>query len=243
MTGIDGEAARQRVLGPRGSQVTLTILREGVEPFDVVVTRASIVVPSVTGRMIEETDIAYVRLYTFGDDTAADLRKTLRELLRQNPTGLVLDLRYNGGGYLNTAVDVASEFIDEGVILYEQFGDGRRDEFTASGRGLATEIPLIVLVNEGSASASEILAGAIQDLDRGQLVGVTTFGKGSVQTYTELVNGQGAVRVTIARWLTPNGRTIHQVGLTPDVVVEMTDEDAAADRDPQLDKAIELLTR
>lgn len=244
MTGIDGEAARQRVLGPRGSVVLLTVNREGEEqPLLIEVTRDKIIVPTVTGNIVEGTNIAYVRLYTFGDDTSDELRKTLRDLLDQKPDGLILDLRYNGGGYLDTAVGVASEFIGDGVILYEQFGDGRRNEFKARSGGLALDIPLVVLVNEGSASASEIVAGAIQDLGRGQLVGVTTYGKGSVQTYTELVNDQGAVRVTIARWLTPNGRTIHKLGLTPDVVVELTDEDAAAGRDPQLDKAVEILSK
>jgi carboxyl-terminal processing protease len=221
--------------------VTLTILREGEpEPFDVTITRANITVPSVDSEMLDG-NIGYIQLFTFGDSTTEDLRSALEELLAQKPKGLILDLRNNGGGGLQTSIEVASEFVGDGVIMYEEYGDGTRDTYNAIKGGLATEIPLVVLVNEGSASASEIVAGAIQDTGRGQLVGVTSFGKGSVQNWIPLKDDQGAVRVTIARWLTPNGRTIHEIGLEPDIVVELTEEDIAAERDPQLDKAIELL--
>jgi carboxyl-terminal processing protease len=240
MTGIDGEVVRKQVLGPAGSIVTLTILREGVDPFDVKVTRASINVPSLESRMLED-DIGYVHLYVFGDKTREELRATIKELLAQNPKGLILDLRYNGGGYLTTAIDVASEFIDSGTVMYEVYGDGTKKTYEAKRGGLATDIPMVVLINEGSASASEIVAGAIQDRGRGKLVGVTSFGKGSVQVPTALQDDQGAVRITIARWLTPNGRTIHGVGLEPDYNIPITDDDRSAGRDPQLDKAIELL--
>ena len=125
--------------------------------------------------------------------------------------------------------------------MYEQFGDGREVEYRARGRGLATDIPLVVLVNEGTASASEITAGAIQDYGRGVLVGTTTYGKGSVQNWILLDDDSGAVRVTVARWLTPDRRQIHEVGLEPDVVVELTEEDWEAGRDPQLDAAVEIL--
>jgi carboxyl-terminal processing protease len=244
MTGKDGEYARQHVLGPSGSTVMLTVRREGVdEPFEVEVARAAITVPTVAGRMLEDENIAYVRIYTFGSDTADSLRNTLRELMEQNPDGLIVDLRYNGGGYLQTAIDVVSQFIDGGTVMYEEYGDGRRDEFQARPGGEATDIPMVVLVNEGSASASEIVAGAVQDRNRGYLVGVTTYGKGSVQNYAELTNKQGAVRVTVARWLTPGGRQIHELGLQPDFTVEFAEEDYAAGADPQLDKAVEVLTQ
>jgi carboxyl-terminal processing protease len=138
---------------------------------------------------------------------------------------------------------VISQFIEGNqVVLIEEMGDGSRTIFNSKNGGLATKIPLVVLVNEGSASASEIFAGAIQDYGRGTLVGTTTFGKGSVQNWIPLSNEQGAVRVTIARWLTPNERHIHNIGLEPDVMVEITEEDIAAERDPQLEKAIEILT-
>ena len=188
-----------------------------------------------------ENDIGYVQITTFGDKTTPELRAALEELMAQNPKGLIIDLRNNGGGYLQTSVEVASEFIGEGVILYEQYGDGQRTVYQALKNGKATEIPIVVLINEGTASASEIVAGAIQDYGRGKLIGVTSFGKGSVQNWVPLSNNQGAVRVTIAKWLTPNERTISGEGLQPDVEVEITDEDRQADLDPQLDKAIEVL--
>jgi len=241
MTCIDGELARQRVLGPAGSTVVLTVAREGEsEPIDFSITRDNIVIKSATGEMLEN-NIGYVQITTFGDKTTPELRATLSDLMAQNPEGLIIDLRNNGGGFLTTSVEVASEFIGEGVILYEQYGDGERDTYRALKDGQATEIPLVVLINEGTASASEIVAGAIQDYGRGKLVGVTSYGKGSVQNWVPLSNDQGAVRVTIAKWLTPDERTIQNTGLSPDVEVEISDEDRQNDLDPQLDKAIEVL--
>ena len=241
MTGIQPELARRKVLGPSGSVVELTILREGEEePIIFAITRAEIVVASVEYEMLED-NIGYVKLNTFGDTTSREMREALQEIMDNNPRGVILDLRNNGGGYLQTAVDIASQFIPDGVVLIERYGDGKQDVYEARRGGLATDVPLVVLVNEGSASASEIVAGAIQDYDRGKLVGMTTFGKGSVQIWNPLSDNQGAVRVTIAKWLTPLERTIHEVGLTPDFEVELTEEDFLAERDPQLDKAIEVL--
>ena len=243
MTGIDGELVRRQILGPAGTTVTLTIKREGIlEPFDVEIRRAQITIPSVESEMLEG-NIAYVKLYDFGDTSTRDLRRALQDLLRENPDGLILDLRNNTGGYLTTAIEIGSEFIDEGVLMYEVFGDGTRETFNARKGGLVTDIPLVVLINEGTASASEIVAGAIQDYERGLLVGTQSFGKGSVQNQVPLAGDQGAVRVTIARWLTPNERHIQDEGLTPDFLVEITDEDMEAERDPQLERAVELLTR
>jgi carboxyl-terminal processing protease len=241
MTGVEGNLVLRRILGEAGTDVTLTIFRPSTnETFDVTITRQKIVMPSVTGEMLDE-NIAYVQLINFGDKTHQDLRKILRDLLKENPDGLILDLRNNGGGYLNTAIDVTSEFVSQSPIMYEEFGDGERITYKAKPNGLATEIPLVVLINEGSASASEITAGAIQDYERGVLVGMTSYGKGSVQNWVTLQNDQGAIRVTIARWLTPNGRQINELGLTPDIEVEITEEDIAAERDSQLEKAIEIL--
>jgi carboxyl-terminal processing protease len=241
--GMDGSLVLKRVLGPAGTLVTLTILREGVaEPLVFEITRAKITIKSVTGEMLEN-DIAYVSINRFGDTTTEELRSLLDDLLSQDPVGLILDLRNNGGGYVTTCVEVASEFIKEGVVLYEEYGDGSRSSLDVIPGGMATGIPLVVLVNEGTASASEITAGAIQDYQRGILVGVVTYGKGSVQTWTELDDNQGGIRITIARWLTPNGRQINEIGITPDVIVEMTEEDYKAGLDPQLDKAIELLLK
>lgn len=240
MTGIDGSLVLQRILGPAGTSVTLTIRRQDVEPFDVTIERAKIEVPSVEAEDVGD-GIFHIQLFTYGDNTADELQDALRDVMRQNPKGLILDLRDNGGGYLNTAIEVVSEFIPRGVVMYEEYGDGTRRTFDAIRGGLATDVPLVVLVNGGTASASEITAGAIQDYGRGQLVGVKTYGKGSVQNWIDLDDKAGAVRVTIARWLTPKERQINDVGLEPDVIVERTDEDIAADRDPQLQKAIEIL--
>jgi carboxyl-terminal processing protease len=243
MTGVSGDVVHSLILGPAGTDVTLTIKRESLEePFDITITRAKIVVPSVESRMLEDQDnLAYVRINIFGEETADDLRSQLRDLLKNNPRGLVLDLRGNGGGYLDTAIEVVSEFVDNGVVVYEEYGDGTRDSYEVKPGGLATEIPLVVLVDEGTASASEITAGAIQDYERGILVGTTTYGKGSVQNWLALVNDQGAIRVTIARWLTPKGRQINEVGIEPDYTVEFTEEDITNENDVQLKKAIELL--
>jgi len=242
MTGIDGDLVIRKVLGEAGTTVELTILREGEsEPLKFQVTRAHITVPSVEGEMLEN-NIGYIHIFTFSVNTTPELRSTLKDLLDQGAEGFVVDFRNNGGGLLTTAIEVASEFIPaDNVVLYEQYGDGSRDTHKTIKGGLATDMPIILLINEGSASASEVVAGAIQDLERGQLVGVVSYGKGSVQNWIPLNNEQGAVRVTIAKWLTPKERTIHEIGLTPDVVVEMTEEDYEAERDPQLDKAVELL--
>lgn len=242
VTGVAPEVVRKRVLGPAGTKVRLTIRRKGVEePFDVVVTRAHITVPSVEGRMLD-SGVAYVQIYTFGEKTGQQLHETLQKLLAQNPKGLIIDLRNNGGGYLTTAIQVASEFLPKGtVVMYERYGDGTQQVYKAQGGGLATNIPLVVLINEGSASASEIVSGAIQDHGRGLLVGTVSYGKGSVQNWIPLQDDQGAVRVTIARWYTPKNRQISGKGLTPDVEVALTKEDIQAKRDPQLDKAVELI--
>jgi len=243
MTGIDGNVAIKKVLGPAGSEVVLTIRREDrPDPFDVSIVREKISMPSVEVEFFDQDNIGYVQIYTFGSDTRGELRDGLQELLDKNPDGLVVDLRNNGGGYLQTAVQVASEFISEEVILYEDYGpDQALKTFEANRGGLATEIPLVLLVNEGSASASEIVAGAFQDYQRAPLVGKTTFGKGSVQNWIELSNDQGAVRVTIARWLTPDKRQIHEEGLTPEYEVDYTEEDFQDEQDPQLEKAVEVL--
>lgn len=243
VSAMDGSLVVRKVLGTAGTQVTLTILRKDqTEPFDVTITRAKIVLHSVVSKMMDN-NIGYIQLTTFGDKSTEELKSALADMMAKKPKGLILDLRNNGGGYLQTAVEVISQFVPKGTVLIERYGDGSEKKYTAESGGLATQIPLVVLVNKGSASASEITAGAIQDYKRGTLVGETTFGKGSVQIWTPLQDDQGAVRITIARWLTPNGRQIHKVGLEPDVKVELTEEDFKAGKDPQLDKAVEILTQ
>ena len=241
VTGLDPNLVVRRILGPAGSSLSLTVVREGEpEPLTFELERARIVVPSIESEWLEG-DIGYVRLYNFGSQTPADLRAALRELMARQPRGLILDLRGNGGGLLTSAVRVASEFIADGVVLIERYGDGREEVFRAERGGLATGVPLVVLIDRGSASASEIVAGAIQDYGRGLLVGETSFGKGSVQNWVPLADNGGAVRITVARWLTPEGRRIDEVGLIPDVEVPFTEADVEAERDPQLERALALL--
>jgi carboxyl-terminal processing protease len=242
VTGIDPNTVLKSVKGTAGTQVILTIYRPKTDKtFDVEVTRAKLAPDKVSGKILDD-GIAYVIIPTFGDNTSAELKTTLTDLLAKDPKGLIVDLRNNGGGYLKTAIEVVSQFIGSGVVLYEQEGDGTMNTYNAISGGVATKIPLVVLVNDGTASAAEITAGAIQDYNRGKLVGITTYGKGSVQNWIELNNSQGAVRVTIARWLTPNKRQINEVGLTPDYVVEESDSQYSSDvPDPQLQKAEELL--
>ena len=243
MTGINAEVARTKVIGPANTTVHLSVLRDGEEKLlEINVVREKITMKSSTGKMLDNK-IAYVQVTTFGEKTTPELLAALNELMAQNPKGIILDLRNNGGGYLSTAVEVTSQFVGEGVVLYEQYGDGKRTTYDVLPDGLATDtnIPMVVLINQGSASASEIVAGALQDLGRAKLVGVTSYGKGSVQNWIPLSGENGAVRITIAKWLTPKEHTIHKIGLTPDVFVEMTEEDYKAKRDPQLDAAVETL--
>jgi len=242
VSGVDANIVIRSVLGPAGTTVRLTIRREGEpELLEFEIIRAEILMPSVESEMLEG-DIGYIRLVNFSNDTTDDLRSAIRDLRQTDLNGLILDLRGNGGGFLVTAIEVASEFIEDGVIMTERFGDGREEAYEALGGGLATDLPLIILVNGGSASASEIVAGAIHDYGRGLLVGETTFGKGSVQNWIALSGEEGAVRVTVARWYTPMGTQIVGDGLEPDHEVPYTNEDFEAGNDPQLEKAIELLT-
>lgn len=241
VTQTDPSVVLQSVLGPEGTTVVLTVYRpESNETLDFSIVRAHITIPSIESRMLDE-NIAYIYLATFGENSAQDLINALTTLLAENPRGLILDLRDNSGGYVDTAIEIVSQFLPNGTVMIEKLGTGEEIPFEVIPGGIATEIPMVVLVNGGSASASEIAAGAIQDYERGLIVGTTTYGKGSVQNWIPLNNDQGAVKVTIARWLTPKGRLIHEVGLTPDHVVELTEEDIEAGVDPQLDKAIELL--
>jgi carboxyl-terminal processing protease len=241
VTGIDPDIVRlTKVMGPAGTSVQLTIQRTGVEkPLEFTITREHIVIPFVTSKMLAN-NIAYIQVTQFGDTAASDFHTQLGQLMTQHPAGMILDLRNNPGGYLNAAVTIASEFIDHGVIVSEKASNGTITPYNATTGGLATSIPLVVLVNGNSASASEIVSGAIQDDGRGKLVGELTYGKGSVQEYFPLSDGALA-RITVAKWLTPKGRTIDKIGLTPDQVVSITQADITAGLDPQLDAAIQLL--
>ncbi|HHV05610.1 MAG TPA: S41 family peptidase [Anaerolineaceae bacterium] len=241
VTGTAGDIVLQSILGPAGEVVVLTI-RRGDEIFDVSITRRVIEIPVVDYEMLEN-DIAYIALYTFNDKAVEQVSNALNELMAQNPKGLIFDLRDNGGGYLYAAIDISAMFIEDGVILYEEYGDGTRDTYRAEGDAIAPNIPMVVLINGGSASASEIVAGALQDHGRAKLIGEVSYGKGSVQSWIDLSDNQGGVRITIARWLTPDGNQIAEIGLTPDIEVPYTEADFEAGIDPQRDAAIEYFNK
>jgi len=228
------------IRGPAGTSVRLLVAREDVDDsFEVEITRARIELPSVESRLLDN-NLGYVQLRDFGETAKRELQAALVELDANELDGLIFDLRGNRGGYLAVAVEVTSEFVGEGPILIERFSDGRERRYPATKGGLALDVPLVVLVDGGSASASEIAAGAIQDTGRGVLIGTTTLGKGSVQTVHDLSDGS-ELRVTVARWFTPNDRAIHGVGLDPDIELELSEQDVLDNKDPQLDRAIEYL--
>ncbi len=239
LEGVELMQAIAMIRGPQGSQVRLLIRRDGVaQPFEVMVTRGKIDLPTVTYRLLGD-GVAYVRLTEFNNLAATRLQAALRDLRTQKPRALIFDLRGNPGGYLHISVRVASEFIREGVIVSEKDHSGKVTEYKAEGNGLALDVPLVVLVDGGSASAAEIVAGAIQDTGRGVLIGRPTFGKGSVQTSHTLSDGS-SLRVSVARWYTPKGHQLDGKGLTPDIVVP-AGAASAAGRDPVLDRAIQFL--
>ena len=239
LTGLSVMEAAQIVRGPRGTEVTLLIEREG-ETFEVVVERDVIKISSVNGEILDE-NLAYVRLSQFGMQTDEELAALLKELMAEEPDGLILDLRRNPGGSLDTVVEVADEFLPEGQVLRQEFSAGVDQEFDSKDGGLAEEIPMVVLIDEGSASASEVLAGAIHDNDRGILIGETSFGKGTVQTWQQLSNG-GGLRMTIARWLTPDETWVNEEGISPDYRVNLPEYDPVEEfDDTQLQAAIDYL--
>ena len=228
------------VRGPAGTKVKLTIQRvddpEG-QPVEMELTRARIELDTVTGKLVAE-GIGYVRIRLFGTQTVPQLTRTLRDLRGRRVRGLVVDLRDNPGGYLNSAVDVASQFVKEGSVIAYEEREGSRQQFVARPGGLATDLTLAVLVNRGSASASEIVAGALRDHGRAVLIGETTFGKGSVQLPKDLTDGS-SVRVTVGTWLTPAGKLIQGQGLTPSIEAKPSPEDDKAKHDVVLDRALE----
>lgn len=240
--GMDLNTAVSKIRGQAGSKVKLTIERGG-QKKEFEITREKITVKSVKSE-IKNGNIGYVSIARFDDTTTSELRSALDGFAAKNVKKIILDLRDNPGGYLNESVTVASEFIDRGIIVAEKKNvDGKTtEEYKATGGGKMTgkDIKLVVLVNGGSASASEIVAGAIKDHKRGTLVGEKTFGKGSVQEIKDL--GQGTkLRITVAHWYTPNGKNITKDGVTPDIEVKMSEADINADKDPQLDRALEYL--
>ncbi len=241
VTGMPLEDAVRLIRGPKGSTVRLTIMRtEETMPLEIEVVRGEVELTTVGGTVLED-DIGYVRISLFSERTGQELEETLQELMTENLSGLILDLRNNPGGvFPSAAIAVTSQFVGEGVIVYQQFSDGQEQAHRAQQGGLATDIPLVVLVNQGTASNSEVVVGAIQDYDRGVLIGEQTFGKGSVQRVHELSDGS-SLHVTMALLLTPDRHPINEEGITPDIVVPFTEEDYLQGIDPQLERAIEYL--
>lgn len=225
--------------GEVGTTVTLTISRPPTPPFDLVIARDEIQVPSVTWLVLDRApDIGYVRVESFTERTNDEIASALQELLREaDPiSGLILDLRSNFGGLIEPAVSVASQFLSDGVVLYEEYRGDRRRTFPVRDGGIATDIPLVVLVNGQTASASEIVAGALQDHERAPLIGESTFGKGVVQQIYDLSDGS-CLHVTSAIWLTPNQHRITGEGLSPDIYVPQGD----GSQDEQLERAVAYL--
>ncbi len=211
------------IRGPTGTTVTLTILHQGAStPVDISIVRAQITAPSVTSRMIG--NIAYIQLNSFGDTTNDELNKALQTLDLKNSVGIVMDLRDNPGGLVTTVVDVASHFIKSGVIITLRDNQGKTQSDSASPNGVFTTLPMVVLVNQFSASGSEVLTGALQDYKRATVAGTVTLGKGSYDSFFNLSDGS-AIYLTIGRWLTPNGREIEGKGITPDYILTQTGDD------------------
>ncbi|MBT4516634.1 MAG: S41 family peptidase [Candidatus Komeilibacteria bacterium] len=239
--GMSTNEAVTYIRGDKGTEVILTIFSKGAEvPRDVSIIRDKIDIPSVIYRL--EDNIAIVEITHFNDDTDERFAKVVQQILNNDATGVIIDLRNNPGGYLSTSVDIASYWLEpNSVVVRETFSDKRNDrDYKATKKTSLSHLKTIVLVNEGSASASEILAGALQDYEIAEIVGMTTFGKGSVQQLMELKD-DSSIKLTVARWLTPNGRTIESEGILPDYEVDFSLEDYENEIDPQLDRAKELI--
>jgi len=246
---VDGETldeAISRVRGPKGTTVVLTIVRDGGAPFEMPIVRDTIVSRQVDTRELAEGRVTYIRLAGFSDNAADQFATAVRAAREEGVTDFIVDLRDNPGGFVTAARSIASQFIAEGPIFWEEAADGTQVATDAEVGGAATgaEVRVAVLVNGGSASASEIVAGALQDTQRGTLVGETTFGKGTIQQWLDLSSESGGFRLTIAKWLTPDKRWIHDEGLQPDVVVPT--EGAGAGEpgptgDPFIDAALDVL--
>lgn len=238
------------IRGPKDSKVTISVIHKDADkPVDVRVTRETINVPSVEWSMKSSGNfkVVYLKLSQFGDQTNDEWNKAVGEILTQVAAdksgqikGMVLDLRNNPGGYLSGAVNIASEFLPDGVVVMQESSNGKRDVSNVTGSGRLTTIPMVALINKGSASASEIVAGALSDRKRAKLVGETSFGKGSIQDVQELPGGAG-LHITVAKWLLPSGKWINGTGITPDI--SAVNDDNKPDQDLQLDRAIEQLVK
>lgn len=234
-SGMTQDKLASLVRGPEGTGVQITFSRSG-ELFDLNITRARITIPNVESRVVGD-NIGYLKLNQFSANAREEMDAALASLDINNRDGLIFDLRDNPGGLLSSAVSVGSAFIQDGPIVTEWFGENEQTVFSADGTYAGITVPIVVLVNEGSASASELVSAAMQDTGVATIVGERTFGKGTVQTWHELSNG-GGLRLTIARWISPSGRWIHERGVVPDTLVMWNGHATEDERDPQLDYAI-----
>ncbi|MEK6719156.1 MAG: S41 family peptidase [Chloroflexota bacterium] len=243
LDGLSIDEARDRIRGKKGTTVILTVVRDGGPPTDISIVRDVITQREVISEELADGTIGYVRLTGFSDAGAKAFVEAVQAHVDAGRSRLIVDLRGNPGGFVTAARTVASTFIATGPVFWEEDSKGKQTPTTAEEGGVATDasIEIIVLIDRGSASASEIVAGALQDTGRARLVGETSFGKGTVQQWTPLENDNGGFRLTVARWLTPDKRWIHHIGLEPDVPVEVP-TDVPAGSDPVLDRAVELLT-
>jgi carboxyl-terminal processing protease len=238
---MTSEEAARLIRGEKGTSVKLTILHKNEEkPKEITITRDIIQIP-VLDTEKKTNGIFIIKMYNFSGNSASIFRNALQEFVNSGNNKLILDLRNNPGGYLESAVDIASWFLPAGkIVAKEKFSSGEEDVFRSRGYDIFENLPFVIIVNEGSASASEILAGALQEQGIAKLVGQKTFGKGSVQELIQITS-ETSLKLTIAKWLTPNGKSISDEGLEPDYKVELTEKDIEANRDPQMEKAIELL--
>lgn len=239
--GMSVGTAVRLIRGPVGTEVTLLILREGLDkPREFKIVRATITVPILESKMID--DIAHVHLQSFNANANDLFAQEVRKALTSGARGIVLDLRNNPGGYLDVAVELAGWFLPRGAIVVSEVGRNNKvfAELRAHGNAALEKFPLVVLVNQGSASASEILAGALRDIRNITVVGETTFGKGTVQQLLPLSDGS-SIKITIAHWVFPSGKILEKTGIVPDVEVKLTDKDIEEQKDPQLDKAVDVL--
>jgi len=244
---ISIDEAVKLIRGPRGTEVSLTIYREDWgETKEIKIVRGVIEIPSLNWELIaspdgKEDNIAYIKIYQFSEKASYDFRDTAQDVLNSSAEKIILDLRNNPGGYLGVAQDIAGWFLERGqIVAIEDFGKEEKQKlYKAKGPEKFLSYPVVILINQGSASGSEILAGALRDNRGIKLIGENSFGKGTVQELENL--REGSLKVTIANWLTPKGEVLTDKGLEPDIKIEMTDEDYEKERDPQLEKAIEIL--